>query len=209
MIEGMTEEEEKAKHKRELFQHDEIVHGKCLGHGGFADVYEVRSFKPQDDRNRTKSLSNIDLRHFFEEHAKDDNGDAKYAIKCLHPELEETPNRLEAAEKDITSESELLATLDHPGIIKTYGCAGDSKCVGPVSNYFLILEKLDETLDDRIARWKWQNHRLKIQPMLHLLDTNFHANKKKELMIERLQVAYEIACAMAYLHEEGIVYRDL
>lgn len=135
-----TQEEERARKKKELFSHDEVVHGKCLGHGGFADVYEVRSFKPQHERDSTRSMSNIDLRHFFEEHAKDDSGDAKYAIKCLHPELEGT-KKLGAAEKDLTSESELLASLDHPGIVKTYGCAGDSEREGPVNSYFLILEK--------------------------------------------------------------------
>lgn len=65
------------------------------------------------------------------------------------------------------------------------------------------------TLDDKIGRWKWQKHRLKVTPALHLLDHNFHSNKKKELMIERLTVCYEIACTLAYLHEERIVYRDL
>jgi len=202
-----------ARKKRELFAHDEVVHGKCLGHGGFADVYEVRSFRPHHEDDRTRSMSNIDLRAFFEEHAKDDSGDCKFAVKCLHPELEGT-QKLLAAEKDIVGEAALLAAVDHPNIVKVYGYAGDdvnpaNGKAGPLNSYFLIMDKLSGTLDDRMARWKWQKHRLMITPVLHLLDHNFHSNKKKELLIERLEVAYEIACALAYLHEERIVYRDM
>lgn len=210
----MTLEEAKARKKKELFTHDEVVHGKCLGHGGFADVYEVRSFRPRHEQDRTRSMSNLDLRRFFEEHAKDDSGDAKYAIKCLQPKLEGTHSKLLAAEQDIASEAALLASFDHPNIVKVWGYAGDGENpmhgkTGPVNSYFLIMDKLSGTLDDRIARWKWQKHRQMITPILHLLDHNFHANKKKELLVERLEVAYEIACAMAYLHHERIVYRDL
>lgn len=181
----MTHEEEKARKKKELFTHDEVMHGKCLGHGGFADVYEVRSFRPRHDRDARRSMSNNDLRRFFEEHAKDDSGHTKYAIKCLHPELERSSQqKLLAAEKDITSEAELLASLEHPNIVKTYSSAGDGEHPENVSSYFLIMEKLSGTLDDRIACWKWQKHRQMITPVLHLLDHNFHSNKKKELLVE-------------------------
>ena len=199
--------------KKELFTADEVIHGKCLGHGGFADVYEVRSFRPHHEQDQTRSMSSVDLRQFFEEHAKDESGECKYAIKCLHPELQqEGQQKLFAAENDIASEAALLATVDHPNIVKVYGYAGDEHPdgkTGPLNSYFLIMDKLAGTLDDRIARWKWQKHRQMITPVLHLLDHNFHANMKKELLVERLQVAYEIALAMAYLHDERIVYRDL
>lgn len=209
----MAVESDDARKKRELFAADEVIHGKCLGKGGFADVYEVRCFRPRDKEDRTRSLSGIDLRHFFQEHATDDSGECQFAVKCLHPELEASKQKLIAAEKDLAKEADLLSQLDHENIVKLYGYAGDDQHpngqAGPVNSYFLILDKLDCTLDDRIARWKWQQHRQKITPVLHLLDHNFHANQKNTLLVERLEVAYEIACALAYLHQEKIVYRDL
>lgn len=210
----MTTGSDETRKRRELFVADEVVHGKILGTGGFADVYEVRSFRPREKEDRTRSLSSIDLRHFFEENAKDKSGESQYAVKCLHPELEKGPKKkLLAAEKDLAKEAELLNHLDHENIVKLYGYAGQEVHpngeAGPINSYFLILDKLDCTLDDRIARWKWQQHRQKISPILHLLDHNFHASKKNEFLVERLEVAYEIACALTYLHEERIVYRDL
>ena len=56
-------------------------------------------------------------------------------------------------------EAEMLASLNHPNIIKLRGithsgAAGFSK--GP-SGYFLIIDRLFETLDQRIRRWRDQH----------------------------------------------------
>ena len=56
---------------------------------------------------------------------------------------------------DLAFEAELLGSLVHPHIIKlrgiSYGGAAGFE-QGP-SGYFLIIDRLDETLDQRVKRW--------------------------------------------------------
>ncbi len=77
------------------------------------------------------------------------------------------------------------------------------------SRFFIILELLNSTLDDKIAYWRRQiNKTLSIwcgpfgyccanKPVLH------------KLWIDRMNVARKLASALAYLHSRNIIYRDL
>jgi serine/threonine protein kinase len=118
--------------------------------------------------------------------------------------------RLCIATKDIQSEAAVLAQLDHPNIIKVHGCALATGTRAPCSSsfqHFLILDQLSETLYDRIERWEAQSQRLNSPLFRRLIDRQ--GLKQKRLLVERLQVASEIASALEYLHERRIIYRDL
>ena len=57
---------------------------------------------------------------------------------------------------DLALEAEFLASLNHPHIMKLRGVAFDGTSgfeTGP-TGYFLIIDRLFETLTDRIKRWK-------------------------------------------------------
>jgi serine/threonine protein kinase len=72
---------------------------------------------------------------------------------------------------------------------------------------FIILDRLDGTLLDKLEHWKKQARRLNHPVMTGLLDK--HGLKRKQFLLERLKVATEIASALEYLHGNRIVYRDL
>ena len=189
----------------ELFEMDELRKGRKLGSGGFADVYEIQSFQLHSDENLPERV--VAKRHYLEDHAKrNDTGQGRYAIKCLQSKLARNDSqKFKKAAEDLTTEADLLAKIDHPNIVKVRACCH----TGKVDGYFIVMDRLTGTLVDHIHHWKFESHRLMITPIFHLLDHHYHGDKMKELFVERLHVAYNISSALAYLHEEHIIYRDL
>lgn len=100
---------------------------------------------------------------------------------------------------DLGMEAKFLAALDHPNIIAL--CGMSSK--GPA--HFIIVERLSETLSSRFKTW------MKIDRQCKGITGAFTGSKRKEteLYETRIGVAYNMACAMAYLHEKNIIFRDL
>ena len=72
-----------------------------------------------------------------------------------------------------------------------------------MKSYQQILDRLYDTLTERIDDWKKRDK----QWINNLFD--FQKKKEKAFMAERLTVAYDIASALAYLHDLNIIYRDL
>jgi hypothetical protein len=80
-------------------------------------------------------------------------------------------------------------------------------CSGPLvsDEFFIILDRLVETLDKRMRTWHVQHQ------ALHKWTRRIFCFKKKqaiaELMIERMMVAYDLAAAFFYLHENRCVHK--
>ena len=78
--------------------------------------------------------------------------------------------------------------------VKMRGMA-KGKMVDP--DFFIILDRLEETLTKRMNRWAKQHRKYNVTFM------GMCRNKKglAELMLERMTVAYDLAAAFMYLHE--------
>ena len=103
---------------------------------------------------------------------------------------------------DLAMETKYLAALDHHNIIELVGISAQ----GPFEEgYFIILEKLAETLTKKIT--VWMNWSRQCQGITGV----FTGSKKKieALHSDRLEASYDIANAMSYLHQNSIIYRDL
>ena len=92
-----------------------------------------------------------------------DTRTACYAVKHLRPQLFDKYTKLEYAQtaSDLALEAEFLASLQHPNIIKLRGVsssAAEGFVDGP-KGYFLIIDRLNETLKARIKTWKKQQRR--------------------------------------------------
>ena len=102
------------------------------------------------------------------------------------------------------TEGTLLATLVHPNIIKLRGRSLPSVegfASGKRDAFFLILEKVDSNLSDRLREWQ-RRHK----------NQAFIVGRREEklaLLLERLSVLIQIADALAYLHDKNIIHRDL
>lgn len=73
------------------------------------------------------------------------------------------------------------------------------------SGFFIILDRLHGTLDKRMEMWR------DVYRKNHGILCMFDRNRQiiHQLMVERLTVAYDLAAAFFYLHENRLVYRDI
>lgn len=74
---------------------------------------------------------------------------------------------------------------------------------GAEGAYFLVLDKLTETLDSRLEVWKELARRKKANL------TPEHELHLKALFVKQLQVGVNLISALAHLHKLRIIFRDL
>eukprot|EP00540_Astrosyne_radiata_P018236 CAMPEP_0116844124 /NCGR_PEP_ID=MMETSP0418-20121206/12489_1 /TAXON_ID=1158023 /ORGANISM="Astrosyne radiata, Strain 13vi08-1A" /LENGTH=361 /DNA_ID=CAMNT_0004474993 /DNA_START=29 /DNA_END=1114 /DNA_ORIENTATION=+ len=180
-----------------LFDIDEVELGKKLGCGGFSNVYQVKSFQPNNLRNRRIKRSHQEAREHLEQ-----SNNGQYAIKFLKAEMLDNMERFDAAAIDLETEATILSRLDHENILKLRGWAANGpKAYGNMKRhdgYFLLMDRLEKTLSTRIEEWK------------SLIDpTEDNQEMRKNMLLEQLKLALDIASALEYLHDKGYIFRDL
>ncbi|KAL7528103.1 hypothetical protein ACHAXR_002270, partial [Thalassiosira sp. AJA248-18] len=154
---------EKTKHAQDCvapFKWTECELGSLLGSGEFSDVYKVKSFhiadnpfKPASREDSELSIEEMDQRLHMKKREKfRDTRRSRYALKHIKPTHLQTHEGREAyiqAASDLAMEKELLSSLNHPNIIKLRGITR----TGP-TGFALIIDRLVETLDQRMMRWR-------------------------------------------------------
>lgn len=103
----------------------------------------------------------------------------------------------------LLQEAKFLASLEHPNIIKLRGmaAAGTSGFSGMEERgYFLLLDRLQCTLEDKIDLWRDYDKSLSVDRV---------GKKRRYFLAERLHVAFDVCAALDYLHANQIIYRDL
>lgn len=188
-----------------LVHRHEVQLGDLLGQGAFSEVHRVRVSR----QGHTATL----------------------AMKHLKLKLLSQPDNFRLAAGELAIEAHMLASFDHPNIVKIHGWAANgvaSFMEGGHDSFFLLLDCLEETLDQRIERWKQQEARQAAveQPSLQAMADWFRRMDAKSLAVreqerqlleqerhlrrlEKLGVCTEIASALAYLHSKSVIFRDL
>ncbi|KAG7345292.1 serine/threonine protein kinase [Nitzschia inconspicua] len=182
----------------------ELVLGERLGEGGFSQVYAVASIC-LDDNECKCDIRQLGVRSTLQKSANESY--ARYVLKHLRPDWSSSPQKQQRAAfheaaADLVLEAQFLARMDHPNIIQLCGwAAGGTSCFGKGSHdaYFLLLDRLDETLSNRINTWRREH------------DAEIRSNGSDAIhrYEEKLDLASQLASALVYLHERRIVYRDL
>ena len=200
------------------FSLSECELGKILGKGGFGTVSEVRGFHLQESESKSKRLGNeysglksedavaddgIESRTFLAEHCLRNSGDARYCVKYLSRETVDKPALFIQAIVDIAVETRILSSIEHPNICKLRGLSSEDPYQ---EKFFLVLDRLYDTLESKIEKWARRNRRT----------TGFAAKltdrkgmKQTSLMEERLVAAFDLSAALGYLHSRNIIYRDV
>jgi serine/threonine protein kinase len=103
---------------------------------------------------------------------------------------------------DLAMETRILASLDHENIIKLEGV---STCDAFSEGYFIVLEKVNDTLSKQVKSW------MDLDRQCKGITGVFTGSKSKiqRLQSERIAAAYDLSVGMNYLHEQRIVFRDL
>ena len=130
-------------------------------------------------------------------------GESSYAIKLISPSIVENDFKMFIqAAIDMARETYFLSVMNHPNILKLRA-VGQEDMFSP--RYFLVLDRLHETLSDRIdGTWKKQQD--------HLEHSIFHLHKSTKLQHlweERIRVMRDLAGALCYMHDLKIIYRDV
>lgn len=202
------------------FHRNEINLGKLLGSGGFSHVYELDGINLRTDEAGSTSSSpspsppQDNTRQGMQQRTNTLVRDrTSFAVKHLQPELyKRDPREFRQAATDLMVEAHFLASLKHPHIVTMHAWAGggasaynSSAGITRADGFFLVLDSLRDTLDNRIGvLWQAQMKRYQ-DPSLRKTGGSL----REIFFNSRLQVATDIASALSYLHSKNIVYRDL
>ena len=182
------------------FSNSEIELGRRLAYGNFADIYSIQSFRPfKSNKNCT------DEQLAAAEEVKQLYNPKSLVVKLLRAQLLGNPGLYATGASDILTEGTLLATLEHPNIMRLRGRSLSSVegfASGKRDAFFLIFERVDCNLSDKLR--EWQQRSLKTRPLII-----GRREEKSALLLERLGVLVQIADALAYLHDKRIIHRDL
>lgn len=237
-----------------VISHSQIELGKQLGKGAFSSVYSINKIskksKKEDDQSNDEQCQSL-------------------VVKFLRTKLYDNHGLFAASAADLVKEGNILATLSHTNVIRIHAVSSKhgvgAYLNGNHDSYFLVLERLERTLSERMKEWQsrhkslyesdeleglydpesalvatrkqpssrswkkmFQNSKnsddqvLEVSDRTHITQSlsdngsefdNNEYNKvamaKTKLLAERLDVVQQLADAIAYLHSENVLHRDL
>ncbi len=91
----------------------------------------------------------------------------------------------------------MLSAVEHPNIIKLRAVAACDLYQQP--GFFLILDRLYDTLDKRLTQWQHRSRR--VSSLFSVLDRK--GKKKTSLLEDRLVASFDLSAALDYLHRQG------
>lgn len=181
------------------FELNELTLGKVLGKGGFGTVSEIKLIKcdatpteggiEREAKEEEAEQAQQDKK-FIADHCIRDGGDARYAIKKLSPEVTSDANKFFQGVLDMSVETIFLSVVEHPHIITMRGVGA---CGMAHPDYFIVLDRLYDTLEARILKWKVQTR--KANSMMNKLKKK-SGDKNSEIMEIKLSYAYDLMGAI-------------
>ena len=185
------------------FKMSELNIGKVLGRGGFCVVSEITNIKLEDnekDGNNNKiddehHIYNIvQDRNFMASHCIRSGKDYRYALKILQDSTRKDPQTFVSGVVDLAIEARFLSVVRHPNIIKMRAMA-DMPDPFADAKFFVVLDRLYDILTVRVVKWK----KSQVKGLKKMLDRK--GKKALAFWVERLTVAYDLACALKYMHD--------
>jgi len=171
------------------FESLEVETGELIGTGSFAEVYEVTALNLLHDISFSFDSKNAVRRYYSSNVFSEDGESARYVVKSIKSSRRQNERAYNRAVEALEMESKLLLQVDHPNIISVRGMP-----FAKASTPFIMMDRLSETLDSRIMNWR---------------KSATSQGPSKNLILTKVQYAFDLANALNHLHKEGIIYRDL
>jgi len=133
------------------------------------------------------------------------DGHARYAVEMLSPDVAKDPAKFCQGIVDMVVETRFLSYLEHTNIIKLRAVASTDPFVD--EHYFIVMDRLYDTLQTRLKTWQKLSSRSK--GALAKLVTDRDGTKLAAMHEQRMVAAFDLSAAIAYLHSNNIVYRDI
>jgi serine/threonine protein kinase len=165
--------------------------GRVIGKGGYSTVYRV--FLRSSDQNDQCDHGGTNNKAGYAD------SDQAFALKRLQPRIIKNPKLLVTASSDLALEAAILSNLSHENIIKLHG-VNDGDMIESLKDgrFFLVLDLLVETLEERLEKWSVHEKR----PLFARRSHRFSG------ITRRLEdSAIGIAKGVEYLHSKNILYR--
>jgi len=139
----------------------ELTTGSHVGRGSFSNVYEIVSICLEKSFKHTKQQ--VKSREILENYVKEeDSEDCRYVVKILREDLAKYPKRLQKSSVNLALEAKILSSIKHPNIIRLRGiCCAKTTAFITGEGAGIILDKIYETLDQRIISWNLQETKKK------------------------------------------------
>ncbi|CAJ1932707.1 unnamed protein product [Cylindrotheca closterium] len=144
----------------------------------------------------------------------------RVAMKELHLEGIDTQHEFHEAAKDLIQEAQILQQVHHSNIVGLRGISDLDpnsflSSLGNSGTYFILLDVMLETLEERLNRWYKDDKSWKTKPSTLLAFRKAMLRRMpkevcRKRMMERIRtVVMDVAGAMEYLHEHNIIFQDL
>jgi serine/threonine protein kinase len=179
----------------------ELTVGKVIGMGGFSSVSVITSIEL--DEVYDVSDDDTAFRKEFAATANKKHG-GRYVIKTLRDDLAEDEHVKGVV--DLAIEADFLSVLSHPNIISMRAIANSDP---HESRFFVILDRLSVTLEKKFNYWRkvvGENAGYWLPCCGYCCSNSLALHG---VWKERMTVALEMSKAIKYLHDMGIIYRDL
>ena len=202
----------------------DVLIGRILGRGGFSEVHEARLLRDTPALHSSKgtgSSGDEDIDSDSDSSAKDeisdedsesdDQGHKCVVVKYLRRSVMADRKKFARGAADLVIEASLLSALKHPNIIRllgvTEGPVEDNVANGKDHGFFLVLDRLYNTLDHKLSEWK--ESQAKYSGFMFRATHDPRGKIRRAALLERLQIARRLADAVRYLHEHNVAFRDL
>jgi len=136
------ENDDAEKTQPTVLTHSQIKLGNFLGKGAFSSVYEIKSIDNDDEEGNNDYPFQSD----------------NIVVKFLRTKLYDNHGLFAASCCDLVKEGNILAQLNHVNVIRLQAVSSlmgvDSYINGYHDSYFLVLERLEGTLSNKLDEWK-------------------------------------------------------
>jgi len=128
-------------------------------------------------------------------------------MKKLRPEVLRSPMVFAACASDLKMEGNILATLSHPNVVRleAWSCENmiEEYLRGSYVSSYLILERLHETLEDRLNKWTRKSptfwHKFSRRKVIK------HTIRQNQKCIH----IWSLSQALGHIHSYRVLHRDL